>query len=67
MITAKEFMKGLISFFLGVLGIYLVQFSGALAYSTLIPDEILCLRTVEHFCFVLLFLIPGIYLIKRYC
>ena len=67
MITAKECVKGLISFFLGVLGIFLVQFSGLIVYCTGKPAELFCLETFVIIGLALLFLVPGLYLIKRHC
>ena len=67
MITTKEFMKGLISFFLGVLGIFLVQYSGSFMYHPENFTDLFSGQSLSLLGLSILFLIPGIYLIKRYC
>ena len=67
MITAKECIKGLISFFLGVLGIFLIQFSGLIVYCTETPDELTFWETFGLIGLALLFLVPGLYLLKKNC
>lgn len=63
-IDIKECVKNFISFFLGVIGVFLIQFSGVFIFCTESPEtffEILIYMSIT-----IGFLVPGLYLVRRF-